>query len=175
MLKGISPLISPELLKILAEMGHGDEIVLADAHFPVASLGKRVVRADGQEIAPLLHAIAQLMPLDTYPRCKADSSIDTLSVLTNLGQSMQDTPTEQLMPPALLMAPVAGDHLPPTIQNNYQDALRSASRDIPAGKLFACIARKDFYRLAAEAYAIVATSDTTQYANIILRKGVVWQ
>ena len=47
MLKGISPLISPELLKVLCEMGHGDEIVLADANFPAESMGQRVVRADG--------------------------------------------------------------------------------------------------------------------------------
>ena len=46
MLKGISPLISPELLKVLCEMGHGDEIVLADANFPSETTGKRVIRAD---------------------------------------------------------------------------------------------------------------------------------
>ena len=46
MLKGISPLISPELLKVLCEMGHGDEIVLADANFPAESMGQRVVRAE---------------------------------------------------------------------------------------------------------------------------------
>ncbi len=66
MLKGISPLISPELLKILSEMGHGDEIVLGDANFPAESCGQRVVRADGIGVVPLLEGIMDLMPLDDY-------------------------------------------------------------------------------------------------------------
>ena len=65
MLKGISPLISPDLLKMLHEMGHGDEVVLADAHFPGHSLGQRVARADGLTIAPLLEAILPLFALDS--------------------------------------------------------------------------------------------------------------
>lgn len=68
MLKGISPLISPELLKILCEMGHGDEIVLADANFPSETTGKRVIRADGIGAADLLKAILPLFPLDTYEK-----------------------------------------------------------------------------------------------------------
>lgn len=66
MLKGISPLIPPELLKILAEMGHGDEIVLGDANFPAAAMGKRVVRCDGIGVTALLDAILCLLPLDTF-------------------------------------------------------------------------------------------------------------
>lgn len=66
MLKGISPLISPELLKILCEMGHGDEIVLGDANFPAESCGQRTVRADGIGAVPLLEGIMDLMPLDDY-------------------------------------------------------------------------------------------------------------
>lgn len=66
MLKNIPPILSPELLKVLAEMGHGDEIVLGDANFPSASLAKRLVRADGHGIPALLDAILQLFPLDTF-------------------------------------------------------------------------------------------------------------
>ena len=66
MLKGIAKVISPELLKILSEMGHGDEIVIADANFPSASMGKRVIRADGIGGAEMLDAILSLLPLDTY-------------------------------------------------------------------------------------------------------------
>ncbi|HHV80801.1 MAG TPA: L-fucose mutarotase [bacterium] len=66
MLKGISPLISPELLKILCEMGHGDEILLADANYPAESCGPKVVRADGIDIPSLLKGIMDLFPLDTY-------------------------------------------------------------------------------------------------------------
>jgi L-fucose mutarotase len=66
MLKGISPLISPELLEIMARMGHGDELILADAHFPAESLNPYVIRADGLQIAPLLEGILPLFELDSY-------------------------------------------------------------------------------------------------------------
>lgn len=66
MLKGISSLISPELIKVLMEMGHSDEIVFADANFPAASHARRLVRCDGHGIAELLEAILPLFPLDVY-------------------------------------------------------------------------------------------------------------
>lgn len=65
-LKGISPLLQPELLKILAEMGHGDELVIGDGNFPAASMGKRCVRCDGHGVNELLDAILQLFPLDDF-------------------------------------------------------------------------------------------------------------
>lgn len=66
MLKGISPILSPELLKILMEMGHGDEITIGDGNFPAASMGKRLVRLDGHGVTEVLDAILKLFPLDTY-------------------------------------------------------------------------------------------------------------
>lgn len=66
MLKGISKIISPQLLKILCEMGHGDEVVIADGNFPSENYGKRVVRADGLGGVEMLSAILSLIPLDTY-------------------------------------------------------------------------------------------------------------
>ena len=66
MLKGIPKLVSPELLKILCEMGHGDEIVIADANFPSQNYGKRVIRADGLSGTQMLDAVMSLLPLDTY-------------------------------------------------------------------------------------------------------------
>lgn len=68
MLKGIPAILSPELLKVLAEMGHGDEIVLADGNFPAESMGKNalVIRADGHSVPEILDAVLQLMPLDNY-------------------------------------------------------------------------------------------------------------
>lgn len=68
MLKGIPPILSPRLLKVLMEMGHGDEIIIADGNFPSESVGKNaiVIRADGHGVPDLLKAILQLMPLDTY-------------------------------------------------------------------------------------------------------------
>ncbi len=66
MLKNISPIISPELLKILMEMGHGDEIVIGDGNFPAASVAQRLVRLDGHGVPEVLDAVLKLMPLDTY-------------------------------------------------------------------------------------------------------------
>lgn len=66
MLKGIPSILSPELLKILMEMGHGDEIVISDGNFPGASMAKRLVRADGHGVPEILEAILKLMPLDQY-------------------------------------------------------------------------------------------------------------
>jgi L-fucose mutarotase len=66
MLKGISKVLSPELLKILMEMGHGDELVIGDGNFPAASVGRRVVRLDGHGVPEILRAILKLFPLDTY-------------------------------------------------------------------------------------------------------------
>ncbi|MDY4676654.1 MAG: L-fucose mutarotase [Candidatus Borkfalkiaceae bacterium] len=66
MLKGISKIVSPELIKTLCEMGHGDEIVIADGNFPAETFGKRVIRADGIGVAEMLKAVLSLIPLDTY-------------------------------------------------------------------------------------------------------------
>ena len=69
MLKGIPKYLSPELLKILIEMGHGDEIVIADGNFPSVSNAKRIVRADGLDVPPLLESVLQVFPLDNYVDC----------------------------------------------------------------------------------------------------------
>jgi L-fucose mutarotase len=66
MLKGIPKIISPELIKVLMEMGHGDEIVISDGNFPAASIANRLVRADGHNVPELLDAILQFFPLDPY-------------------------------------------------------------------------------------------------------------
>jgi L-fucose mutarotase len=66
MLKGIPKIIAPELLKILMEMGHGDELVLADGNFPAAAIAQRIVRADGQNAPELLDALLKFFPLDPY-------------------------------------------------------------------------------------------------------------
>ncbi len=94
MLIGISPLISPELLAILYRMGHGDEIVLADAHFPGETYGKRVLRADGLKIPALLDAILPLFILDSYVES-----------------------------PLIMMAAVAGDQLDPAVETSYRKAI----------------------------------------------------
>ncbi len=102
MLKGISPLISPELLEVLARMGHGDEIVLADAHFPGETMGRRVVRADGLRIPDLLDAILPLFELDAY--------VDD---------------------PLVMMAAVEGDTLDPSVEEAYRAAIDRHAPDAP--------------------------------------------
>lgn len=94
MLKGIAPCISPELLKMLAEMGHGDELVLADAHFPGHAVNPRVLRADGVGIVALLHGILPLFELDAYA------------------------------PPLVMMAAVPGDQLDPAVEAAYMQAIQ---------------------------------------------------
>jgi L-fucose mutarotase len=66
MLKGISRIIPPELLKVLMEMGHGDDLVIADGNFPGASMAQRLVRCDGSSGPEVLDAILRLFPLDTF-------------------------------------------------------------------------------------------------------------
>ncbi len=85
MLKNISPIISPELLKVLAEMGHGDEIVIADSNFPACSVNNRVIRADGISGVDMLKAVISLIPLDTYS--------DPNAMLMQLCDSDKDLPT----------------------------------------------------------------------------------
>ena len=103
MLRGISPLVSPELLAILSRMGHGDELVLSDAHFPAESFNNRVLRADGLRIAPLLDAILPLWLLDPY------------------------VPT-----PVFMMAPDSGDSLDADLVASYRAAIERHHPGTPA-------------------------------------------
>ena len=66
MLKGIPPIISPELMKVLLEMGHGDELVFADGNFPAATCARRLVRCDGHNVPEILDAVLKFFPLDTF-------------------------------------------------------------------------------------------------------------
>ena len=140
MLKGISPLISPELLKILNEMGHGDEIVLADANFPTMSIGQRIVRADGIGTVDLLNAILPLFPLDQYDE---DHFV--------------------------LMEVVKGDTVQTPIWDEYKEVLLKYEPEAHVHEL----ERFAYYERAKKSYCVVATGETAQYANIILKKGVV--
>jgi len=77
MLRGINPLLSPELLSILRAMGHGDEIVIADANFPAETNARRLVRLDGVDAVKVTEAILSVMPLDTY----VDDPAHTMAVV----------------------------------------------------------------------------------------------
>ena len=103
MLKGISPLISPELLAVLARMGHGDEIILADAHFPGESFNGRIIRADGLRIPELLAAILPLFELDAY-----------------------------VPHPLVMMAAVEGDTLDSKVEESYLRSIHLTNPNAPA-------------------------------------------
>lgn len=96
MLKGIPSVLSPELLKVLMEMGHGDEIVIADGNFPAASIAQRLIRLDGHGVPEILGAVMKFFPLDTY--------------------------TDK---PVSLMQVVPGDDVKPIIWDEYRDIINS--------------------------------------------------
>ena len=141
MLKGIAPILSPDLLKALCEMGHGDQIVLADSNFPSASIGRNsdVIYMSGVKIPELLEAILEVFPLDTY-----------------------------IKEPIILMATEPKDKPMIPIWKEYDKILKRMNMvDITFLDRFA------FYEKAKKAYVIVATGETSLYANIILQKGTI--
>jgi L-fucose mutarotase len=101
MLKGIHPAIGPELLKVLAEMGHGDEIILADAHFPGHSFNDQVLRTDGVKITTLLDGILPLFELDSYDD------------------------------PLIMMQAVEGDSLDPYVESSYRAEIEKHAPNAP--------------------------------------------
>ena len=144
MLKGIPKILSPELLKVLCEMGHSDRLVIADGNFPSESMGKnaKVIRVDGHGTSEVLEAILKVFPLDTY-----------------------------VEKPVSLMQVMPGDTVETPIWKDYERIVTTVGeRDADA---IGEIERFKFYEEAKTAYAIIATSELALYANIMLQKGVV--
>ena len=144
MLKNIPNIISPELLKILSEMGHSDYLVIADGNFPAESIGKecKVIRMDGHNIPEVLDAILRLFPLDSY-----------------------------VAHPVSLMEVMKGDNVKTPIWNEYRLIVKED--DTRGENAFENIERFSFYEKSKKAYAIIATGEKALYANIILQKGVI--
>ncbi|MBR6771346.1 MAG: fucose isomerase [Lachnospiraceae bacterium] len=144
MLKGIPKILSPELLKVLAEMGHSDRIVISDGNFPAESMGKNgiVIRMDGHGVPEILDAILQVFPLDTY--------------------------VEQ---PVSLMEVMKGDKVETPIWDTYKEII--AKYDDRGAAAVGNIERFRFYDEAKTAYCIIATGESALYANVMLQKGVV--
>lgn len=144
MLKGIPKILSPELLKVLCEMGHGDRLVIADGNFPSESVGKNaiVIRCDGHNVPELLEAILKVFPLDTY-----------------------------VPAPVSLMQVVPGDKVETPIWDTYKAII--AKFDDRGAQTVQNIERFAFYDEARTAYAVIATGESALYANIMLQKGVV--
>ena len=101
MLKGIPSILSPELLKVLDEMGHSDEIVIADGNFPGASHAQRLIRLDGHNVPEIFNAVLQLFPLDRY-----------------------------VAAPVALMEVVKGDPVVPVIWEEYKKIIAAHEEDI---------------------------------------------
>ncbi len=147
MLKNIPPILSPELLKVLAEMGHSDRICLGDGNFPGAAMAKAkgaiFLRADGHGVPELLDAILQVIPLDTY-----------------------------VQTPAILMEKMDCDReLDIPVWDTYKQIV--AKHDPRGAQAVGNIDRFRFYEEAKDCYCIVQTGETEIYANIILQKGVI--
>ena len=144
MLKGIPQILSPELLKVLCEMGHSDRLVISDGNFPAESMGKNaiVIRCDGHGVPEILDAILKVFPLDTY-----------------------------VEKPVNLMEVMPGDTVETPIWDTYEEIV--AKHDERGGAAIGHIERFAFYDEAKTAYAIIATSEKALYENIMLQKGVV--
>ena len=143
MLKGIPAILSPELLKRLCEMGHSDQLLIADGNFPTHTVGENahIVRMDGHGVCEILDAVLQLFPLDTY--------------------------TER---PVSIMEKVPGDTVATPIWDEFKSIVaKYDSREDAIGS----IERFAFYAVARKSYLIIATSEKALYGNIMLQKGVV--
>lgn len=144
MLKNIPKVLSPEILKVLCEMGHSDRIVIADANFPSESMGKNaiVLRADGHSATDILDAILTVFPLDTY-----------------------------VENPVCLMQVIPGDSVETPIWDEYKTIVKK--HDDRGAEAFCEYERFEFYEQAKKCYAIIATGESALYANLILQKGVI--
>lgn len=144
MLKGIPEILSPELLKVLCEMGHSDCLVIADGNFPVMSMGKNahIIRMDGHGVPEILDAILRVFPLDTY-----------------------------IEKPVNLMEVMPGDNVQTPIWDVYKKTVEKY--DERGKNAIGEIERFKFYEETKTAYAVIATSEKALYANIMLQKGVV--
>ena len=147
MLKNIPRILSPELLSVLARMGHGDEIILADGNFPsnsIAKAGPELVRADGHGCVNILKAVLELLPIDKYD-----------STPVNVMEPTHDDKIKGVKTP---------------IWDEFEAAINlSEGRNVTIGQ----IERFAFYERAKTVFAVVATSEEALYGNIILRKGVL--
>ncbi len=144
MLKGIPKILSPELLKVLSDMGHSDRIVISDGNFPAESMGKDaiVIRCDGHGVPEILDAILQVFPLDTY-----------------------------VEHPVNLMEVMPDDDVETPIWDTYKGII--AKHDSRGASAVGNIERFKFYDESRTAYAIIATGESALYANVMLQKGVV--
>ena len=147
MLKNIPSILSPELLKVLSEMGHSDRICIGDGNFPGTAMAKAgdavILRADGHGVPEILDAILQVFPLDAYT----------------------DTPV-------MLMEKMERDRdLDIPVWDEYKKIV--AKYDDRGEAAVGAYERFEFYEQAKKCYCILQTGETAIYANVILQKGVI--
>jgi L-fucose mutarotase len=146
MLKGINPLLTPELLYAMAAMGHGDELAVVDANFPAESVARgttngRVIPMTGVSMPEAVAAIVSLLPLDQF----ADTPVRRMA---------DDSATDEL----------------PTVQQEVQAVIDGAAgRHWPIGAL----ERFAFYEAARTSYAVVLTGERRLYGNVLVKKGAM--
>jgi L-fucose mutarotase len=148
MLKNIPTVLSPDLVHTLMSMGHGDTIVIADGNFPANSVAKAnsavFVPAYGLGVSEILDAVLRLLPLDQYD---IENAVQVMQVVPN------DSNSEKF----------------PPIWHDFQSTIKKHEGSFQLKE----VERFEFYERAKKAFAVVATSETAIYANIILKKGVV--
>ncbi|MFN3844526.1 MAG: RbsD/FucU family protein [Paracoccaceae bacterium] len=140
MLIGIPPILGPELLATLRAMGHGDEIAIVDGNYPAQDHARRLIRADGHRLMPMLEAILTVLPLD------------------------DDAPA------SILRASLFND---PEQMGSIHHEVEVTCGRLKPGYTVQALPGNSLYPRIRAAHTIVATSETSLYANIILRKGVI--
>ena len=145
MLKGMDKILTGDLLKILCDMGHGDELIIADTNFPADAIAKRLIRYPGIDGERFLNAIAPLFPLDPY--------------VENPTGVMELTDGDK-----------ASGMPDPEVWALYADVLRKNDENFTE---LGRIERQEFYERARKAYAVIQTGEERLYGNLLLRKGVV--
>ncbi|CAK4084437.1 unnamed protein product [Aphanomyces euteiches] len=146
-LKGVPSILTPELLEILASMGHGDELLIADANFPASSQGvSKVLYMPGSSATELLEAILKLFPLDSFETYQA-----TVMKQVNLEED----------------APIVGE-FQAILDHSYRTS-DGASR----GAAVERVERFAFYSRSKQVFAIISSGETRLYGNVIIKKGVI--
>lgn len=141
MLKGLNPLLSPELLFTLRAMGHGDEIAIVDGNYPALEHARRLVRLDGHHLVPVLDAVLSVMPVDDF------------------------------VPEAIFRSTVGKDR--DALDPVHQEVIACCKQHEPDRAVVPLLG-PDFYPRVKAAHTVIQTSEPRLYANVILRKGVIY-
>ncbi|MGX5667776.1 transporter [Rhizobium daejeonense] len=141
MLKGIDPLLSPDLLATLRAMGHGDEIAIVDGNYPALEHARRLVRLDGHGLVPVLNAVLSVLPVDDF------------------------------VPQAIFRSTVGTD--PERLDPVHQEIIACCAGHEPKMTVVPLVGAA-FYDRVRAAHAVIQTGEPRLYANVILRKGVIY-